>query len=61
LRREIKTRECVQKSILNLTVAEKIRKKDENMHIYANFNPENELILQQNSEFYGKQLSNGIK
>jgi len=44
-----------------LTVAEKIRKKDENMHIYANFNPENELILQQNSEFYGKQLSNGIK
>jgi hypothetical protein len=28
----------------------KDQKKYENMHVYANFNPENELILQQNSE-----------
>jgi hypothetical protein len=32
----------------------KYQKKDENKHIYASFNPENELILLQNSEFYGK-------
>jgi len=39
----------------------KYQKKDENINIYANFIPENELILVQNSEFYRKQLSNGIE
>ena len=35
----------------DLTVAVNIRKKDEKMHIYAIFNPKNELILVQNWEF----------
>ena len=39
---------------INLTVKVNIRKKDWNIHICANFNPENKLISVQNSEFYRK-------
>jgi hypothetical protein len=50
-----------KKKVIEFDSCRKYQKKDENMHIYANLNQENELILLKNSEFYRKQPSNGIE